>query len=194
MMIISHGKAIERRNTTKTCRIILCCITLLVTFSGCSVPEQVKTETQELLAEMLPKEANTEVTTSSNNLIISVHLLKAYSPGDDNPYVKGNYGTRESMRHLIENRSADIYRKVFTSLDIPQNVNVCINACHGVRVTYFGDYSGTSDHAMTLYQTKISGSKAAKLDWNFISNEKIVSLWKVERDIIPTLQFETVMY
>ena len=174
--------------------IIWCLAAFLLLCGGCTVPNQVKTETQTALSELLPKEANTRVTSSFNNLIVSVHLLKAYPPSDDNPYVKGNYWTKKSMQELIENSSAEIYKKIFTSVEIPRDINVRINSRHGVRVTYIGAYSGTSDQAMTIYSTEISSGKAAKYDWKSLSIEEIKKMWKVRTNIIPSLQFRSAMY
>jgi hypothetical protein len=157
------------------------------------VPQQVKEDTVAALAD-LPPEARVGVASSFNKMTVSVHLLDAYPADDKDPYVKGQYFTKDRLRNLIEDRSADIYRRIFTRAHVPDNVTVCVRCRHGVRVTYVGAFSGTSDQATTLYETEISGKKAAGSDWQSLDVERIRALWRVTYDLIPDIQLQAVAF
>jgi len=159
--------------------------------AGCySVPQQVVNETKQALSD-IPKQANLAVDSSADNMTISAHLLEGYPAEDNNPYVKGDYGTKEKLQLLVEKRICDIYRKIFTRVNLPdEEIHIFVKCKHGVRVTYMGDYSGTSDQAWTIYETKLKSKEAKKYDWNRISDEEIKSIWKLVSNEIPYVQIQ----
>ena len=168
---------------------IVVAMVALVAVGGCGrrVPQEVTLGVQQALAD-LPKEAKARVTTRGSTLVVSAHLLEGYPASDTDPYVKGEYWTKEALRQLIEKRSAEIYRKVFNGVAVPEDVTVRVECCHGVRVTYYGARTGTEDEAMCLYATQVRGKAAAGHDWTTLSDDGIRSLWRVTRNVIPEVQ------
>lgn len=142
----------------------------------------------------LPKKAKVEAEIESNTLKVSVHLLDAYPPEDNSPYVKGAYTTKERLQEFIEKRSVEIYRKIFAKITVPEYIKIQVNCCHGVRVTYIGAYSGTSDQPMVLYSTEIEAKGAAEHNWRRIKDEEIMSMWKVNANLIPSIQLQVFYY
>ena len=161
--------------------------------AGCySVPQQVVNETKQALSD-IPKQAKLAVDSSANNMTVSAHLLEGYPAEDNNPYVKGDYGTKGKLQRLVEKRICDIYRKIFTRVNLPdEEIHIFVQCRHGVRVTYIGDYSGTSDQAWTIYKTKLKSKEAKKYDWSRISNEEIKSIWRIVSNEIPCVQIQVV--
>lgn len=47
---------------------------------------------------------------------------------------------------------------------------------------------------MTIYQVSISLDKIKKYEWSRIKLEKIMALWKVDKNIIPSLQIQAVWF
>lgn len=161
--------------------------------AGCySVPQQVVNETKQALSD-IPKQAKLAVDSSANKMTVSAHLLEGYPAEDNNSYVKGDYGTKKKLQLLVEKRICEIYRKIFTRVNLPdEEICIYVQCKHGVRVTYIGDYSGTSDQAWTIYETKLKSKEARKYDWSRIGDEEIKSIWKLVSNEIPYVQIQVV--
>ena len=150
-------------------------------------------------AKVLPPEAKVEVTTKSRFLakpvlIISAHLLEGHSPDETSPYVRGDYGTHEKLTRLIRYRSAKILKSVVAESQIPDVSKITIQARHGVRQIYYGSNSGGGDVAMTIYVVSISINDVRNKNLLTITEKEIMALWKVDKNIIPSLHFQAVRF
>lgn len=170
--------------------------------SGCAsvqmTPKQVE-EIRSAVARVLPREANVEVTQKSHflakpSLIVSAHLLEGHSPDETNPYVRGDYSTQEKLTRLVRYRSAKIIKSVVSSAQIPDVSKIVIQARHGVSQFYYGIPFGGNDVAMTIYVVSISIKDLRDRDYSKIDEKEIMLMWKVNRDIIPSLHFQSVWF
>lgn len=155
------------------------------------VPEELKAQVRGQIAD-LPAKANASVTSTGDRLVVSAHILEAYPADDSSPVVKGNYWTHEMMKQVIEQRLAQICRRIFTNCKVPPNVIVCLKCCHGVRVTYVGAFNSMSDQPRVLYTAEISGARTTAVDWSKATDEEIVRTWTVTYNDIANLQFQSV--
>lgn len=141
----------------------------------------------------LPKGTKFDVTSVSQfpqkpAFVIQAHLLEGHSADESNPYVRGDYGDHERLTRLIRLRCSKIIQSIAQS-KLPDASKITIEARHGVRESYFAGGVGGTDVAMTLYEVSISLEKIKKQDWKNISAEKIMGLWEVDENIIPSLRF-----
>ena len=153
----------------------------------------------ELAAKkVLPQEAKVEVTSISRfpqkpEFLISAHLLEGHSADEKSPYVRGNYGTHEKLTRLVRYRCARILKSVADESALPDASEITIRACHGVRQVYVGT-ARRDDVAMTIYQVSLPIETARDKNLAKLAEEDVIELWRVEKNIIPSLQFQTVPF
>ena len=179
--------------------VIIVAILLTVGCTSVQITREQVEGIRNAAAKVLPPEAKVEVTTKSRflakpELVISAHLLEGHSPDEKSPYVQGDYGTHEKLTRLVRYRCAKIFKSVATESQIPDVSKIIIQARHGVRQTYIGALSGSTDVATTIYQISISVADIKKQNWLFIGEEEIMKLWKVDENIIPSLQLQIVTF
>jgi hypothetical protein len=146
---------------------------------------------------VLPSEAKVEVTSVSRypqkpDLVISAHLLEGHSADDKSPYVRGDYGTHEKLTRLVRYRCAKVLKSIFMVTNLPDAGKINIEGRHGVRQSTIGIPFGGTDVAMTIYQISLPLEKARQYNWPKLEEDKIMELWSVDKNIIPSLQFITV--
>lgn len=156
-------------------------------------------EVEEAAKKVLPKEAKVEVTSISQyprkpEFLISAHLLEGHSADETSPYVQGDYGTHEKLTRLVRLRCATILKSVATGAKLPDASAITIKARHGVRQSYIDMPLSGTDVAMTIYQISISIDEIKKHDWSSIKEEEIMELWKVDENVIPSLQIRMVPF
>lgn len=147
---------------------------------------------------VLPAGADVKVSTrnrgrSTADVVISAHLLEGHSEDEKSPYVRGDYGTHEKLTRLVRYRCARILRSIAAQEQIPPAEHLVIRARHGVRVTRSSaggaPISLGADEAMTLYQVKTSIEEMRAPGWRDLTEEDVMQRWKLEQNIIPSLEF-----
>ena len=183
-------------------------ITAIFLIAGCAsvqIPHEQLEGIRSAAARVLPPEAKVEVTTEScflsrPALIISAHLLEGHSSDETSPYVQGDYGTHEKLTRLVSYRCAKILRSVATESQIPDVSKIVIQSRHGVRqyvVTqpYSGfPAGGGTDVAMTIYTVSVPIDSMKGRGWSSMDEERIMQLWTVDMNIIPSLHFQEVRF
>ena len=173
----------------------------IVFFAGCATVTLTPQERESIrtaAAKVLPSGAEVSVDTHSRflskpDLVISAHLLEGHSADEKSPYVRGDYGTHEKLTRLVRFRSAKIVKSVLTDTALPNVGGIVVGACHGVRQSHVGQPFSGADVAMTLYIVRFvlepTGVQSSEL-----SEEQIIDRFRVTRNIIPSLTFNTTMW
>ncbi|MGB8952030.1 MAG: outer membrane protein assembly factor BamD [Candidatus Aminicenantales bacterium] len=146
----------------------------------------------------LPAGAKVEVTSVSRfpqkpQFNIAAHLLEGHSADEKSPYVRGDYGTHEKLIRLVQLRCARILKSIATKAQYPEGSEIVICARHGVRQSYFGAIGG-ADVAMTIYEIAVPIETLKTKSLASMKLEDIIKLWVVNKNIIPSLQFQYVWF
>lgn len=166
----------------------------LVGCASVSLSPQERESIRSAAAKVLPQGAGVTVETQSRDLVISAHLLEGHSADEESPYVRGDYGTHEKLTRLVRLRSARIIKSVLAEATLPANVDaIVVNACHGVRQSYFGQPFFGTDVAMTLYTARFILEPAAAQTAG-LTEEQIMGRFQVTQNIIPSLSFQTMWF
>lgn len=153
-----------------------------------------------IIREAMPTETRVsatmeEVSASIRRIVIAGHLLEGAKPDDKSPYVRGEYGTRESLEAKAKYRTYEIYRSIFRDVPMAEFHSVVVECRHGVRVQIvpFGSPvipgSDGTDQAMTIFKTSLAPEAAQKLNWQNATLSDVEKVWTVESNVIPSLQF-----
>ena len=162
-------------------------------------PEQIR-DIKEAAEKVLPPNAKVEVSTTQNNffskpdIIISAHLLEGHSADDNNPYVKGDYGTHEKLTRLVRHRCARVIKSVLNETQTSIFNKIIIQGCNGVRQYNSGVQYGGTDMAMQIYVVSITISNINNVKLLNISEEDIMKMWTVEKNIIPELEIKSTYF
>ena len=171
------------------------------------------------IKRVLPSGVNVEITSESRyplkpELLITAHLLDGYSPDNDDPLVKGDYGDNLKLAAWVQNRCARILKTIAHMEKLPSGSQFTVRVKHGVEVEYrsaiiplgkpiYSDPSnflssypsvslGSSNEAMMIYEVSLSMNDISKLD-RFSLNEKTIrEMWDLNKNRIPELQFRPV--
>lgn len=145
---------------------------------------------EEATRKVLPKGASVEVTTLSRypkepEFVIAAHLLEGHSTNEENSSIRGDYGTHEKLTRLVQLRCVKIIKSVAKNA-MPSNKSVLVvRSRHGVRERKSG-----RDVATTIYEVSIPTSVLRDIEISSMDIESVIKLWKVQSDIIPTLEFK----
>lgn len=158
-----------------------------------------KDSIRSAVAKVLPRGANISVHTqgrflSKPDLVISAHLLEGHSADESSPYVRGDYGTHERLTRLVRYRSAKVIKSILAEGTLPDVGGIVVNTRHGVRQSYIGQPSSSSDVAMTLYTVRYPVQSPNIMQSSNSSEKEIMEMFIVMRNVIPTLTFSTVSY
>ena len=150
---------------------------------------------EEAASIVLPLGAKVEVTSVSRfprkpEFVIAAHLLEGHSADEKSPYVMGDYGTHEKLTRLVRFRCAKILKSISEEKKLPDGSEITIRARHGVRQSYFQSGIVGTDRAMTIYEISIPVKTLSKRDLSSVSEEAIMNLWEVKKNIIPSLHFQ----
>jgi len=132
---------------------------------------------------------------TARRVVISGHLLEGESPDDKRPYVRGNYGTRESLESKAKSRAYQIYQSIFREVSMTEFESVVVQCRHGVRVQTvpFGFATlpgmGGTDQSMMIFQTSVAPATAQKVNWRSATLADVQRIWTIEENEIPSLQF-----
>lgn len=153
---------------------------------------------EKAVTKVLPEGAKVEITTVSQyprkpEFAIKAHLLEGHSADESNPYVRGDYGTHEKLTRLVRYRCAKILKSISEEMKLPDGDDITISARHGVRQSYYTGVQGT-DVSMTIYEISISIKTMMERELSNMSEESIMKLWEVNKNIIPSLQFQVGWY
>lgn len=177
-------------------------VSVVLAMAGCTAvqfrPEQLQ-DIRAAAAKVLPAEAKVEVSTKARflakpDVVISAHLLEGHSADEASPYVRGDYATHEKLARLVRYRCAKVLKSVFVGTNLSDAGRIIIEARHGVRQVAGGALFGGTDVAMTIYQISVPVEEAGKQNWSQLAEDKIMQLWSVDRNIIPSLHFQTVPF
>lgn len=151
-------------------------------------------------ASALNQNAKVEVVTERGPdreafLVISARLLDGFSADETDPAVKAQYRDLAGLTQAVQLRSAQILRAVdATSAELPEVDRVMVETRHGVRLVRPGQVYGNSDVSKVLYAVSIAKSDLLGKDLAAMSDEEIVTLWRVEKNILPRLQMQRPSY
>lgn len=164
---------------------------------GRSIPGDTLRKVRIAAARELPQEARVEVRGkvsyfSKPAVVVSAHLLEGTSADDNNPFVRGDYGSHEKLTHFVTLRCARVCAAIFKAgIDLTDASEVIICARHGVR-THYNSWSGpSSDIATTIFEVSLSVEKAKEISFETPSTLTIERVWRVRRNTIPHLQIST---
>lgn len=181
---------------------VIISISIMILFISCASvqlrPEQIE-DIKTAAAKVLPPEAKVEVTTKSRflskpDLVISAHLLEGHSADDNNPYVRGDYGTHDKLTRLVRHRCARVIKSVVKETQLNSFSKIIVQGCHGVRQYYSSIPIGGTDVAMNIYIVSIPLQMLDKEYMSKIDEDKIMSLWSVEKNIIPELEIRSTYF
>jgi hypothetical protein len=148
-----------------------------------------------IVQKALPQEtkANTsieKVSPTVRRLVVTGHLLEGEKPGDDSPYVRGDYANKQALENKAKYRAFQIYQAVLSDIPVTEFESIVVICKHGVRVEV-QSYSGSSesDQARIIYKTSLTPDKAANVNWSEARMEDIEKIWIVQENLIPSLQF-----
>ncbi len=172
-----------------------------------TIKEQIK-QLDKAVRNVLPSGSEINIRSISRypdkpEFVIWAHLLEGHSADENNPYVRGNYGTHEKLTRLVRYRCAKILKSISEGKIIPDGSSMKIVSMHGVRQIYNPMLdrnpnpivvnqrmnAAPVDKAMAIYIITIPIDIMKRSDLSKLSEEKIMSLWDVTTNIIPELQF-----
>jgi len=122
---------------------------------------------------VLPVGITTEITTTNGYIIISSNLL------DDFRVDKSDaYNIRLKLLELAKTRSATLIRSIITGFKLPPSRGIIVQTTYNVLNRYMVVYSVTCDM-----------KKLNKFNLQNISNNNIMSLWQVGKNVILSISF-----
>jgi hypothetical protein len=176
---------------------VAACLALAV--SGCARPrlsaEQIAAYRQAA-QRVLPESAKVEVTELPHafgdpDLIISAHLLEGHSTADASPIVRGDYGTKAALYARVQERSAAVFRSVFSETLLDGIATVKVQTMHGVRYSSVQGGFGGTDRPTILYRVSIPAAEQKRLLWRSIPDQQIGAMWALEFDDLPQIEIVT---
>ncbi|MEI6692202.1 MAG: hypothetical protein WCL43_05730 [Chlorobium sp.] len=183
---------------------LLFCISYILLTAGCTSSVQVSKAqlegVRQAAEKVLPYGAQVSVSVTHSDIVIAAHLLEGHSADENSPYVVGDYGTHDKLERLVRFRCAKILKSLVSEAQVVPDVkNFVIEARHGVRVTrVYGNAAATPgsgiDEAMTIYIVKMPASQLKDPQWPILTDDQVMSRWREELDIIPSLKFSSAYF
>lgn len=135
-----------------------------------------------------------EVSPSARRLVVTGHLLEGEEPSDDSPYVRGDYANKQALESKVKYRVFQIYQAILRDIPMTEFQSIAVICNHGVRVEIRRNIGGSSvnDQSMTIFQTSLTTASAANINWDEAKVEDAEKVWTVDKNEIPSLQFEMV--
>ena len=151
---------------------------------------------EQAVRNALPAGAKVTITPLSRypqepEYVIAAHLLVGHSADDSSPYVRGVYGTHESLERLIRMRCVRILKSIAENSPPARKAQIVIEVRHGVRQSYGPVGFGGTDVAMTIYEIAVPTSAFKDSNLKLLDDEQVMKQWQLRRNIIPSLKFQT---